>query len=107
MPMVFGNLNNKSGTGVAFTRDPATGENKLMGEFLINAQGEDVVAGVRTPMPIAQWKKNSLKHMLISSRFVILLKITTTICRIWNSQLKTRSSICFSAVTVREQPGCS
>ena len=54
MPMVFGNLNNESGTGVAFTRDPATGEKKLMGEFLINAQGEDVVAGVRTPMPIAQ-----------------------------------------------------
>ena len=57
MPMVFGNLNNQSGTGVAFTRDPATGENKLMGEFLINAQGEDVVAGVRTPMPIAQMEK--------------------------------------------------
>ena len=57
MPMVFGNLNNESGTGVAFTRDPATGENKLMGEFLINAQGEDVVAGVRTPMPIAQMEK--------------------------------------------------
>ncbi|MBR2855119.1 MAG: pyruvate, phosphate dikinase, partial [Clostridia bacterium] len=56
MPMVFGNLNNNSGTGVAFTRDPATGENKLMGEFLVNAQGEDVVAGVRTPMPIAQMK---------------------------------------------------
>ena len=54
MPMVFGNLNNNSGTGVAFTRDPATGENKLMGEFLVNAQGEDVVAGVRTPMPISQ-----------------------------------------------------
>ena len=54
MPMVFGNLNNNSGTGVAFTRDPATGEKKLMGEFLVNAQGEDVVAGVRTPMPIAQ-----------------------------------------------------
>ena len=53
MPMVFGNLNNNSGTGVAFTRDPATGENKLMGEFLINAQG----AGVRTPMPIAQMEK--------------------------------------------------
>ncbi|WP_294800616.1 pyruvate, phosphate dikinase [uncultured Eubacterium sp.] len=57
MPMVFGNLNNQSGTGVAFTRDPATGENKLMGEFLINAQGEDVVAGVRTPMPIAQMEQ--------------------------------------------------
>ena len=57
MPMVFGNLNDNSGTGVAFTRDPATGEKKLMGEFLINAQGEDVVAGVRTPMPIAQMEK--------------------------------------------------
>ena len=54
MPMVFGNLNDQSGTGVAFTRDPATGEKKLMGEFLTNAQGEDVVAGVRTPMPITQ-----------------------------------------------------
>ena len=58
MPMVFGNLNNESGTGVAFTRDPATGENKLMGEFLINAQGEDVVAGVRTPQPITQLEKD-------------------------------------------------
>ena len=54
MPMVFGNLNENSGTGVAFTRDPATGEKTLMGEFLVNAPGEDVVAGVRTPMPIAQ-----------------------------------------------------
>ena len=52
--MAFGNLNNQSGTGVAFTRDPASGEKKLMGEFLMNAQGEDVVAGVRTPMPIAK-----------------------------------------------------
>ncbi|MBO4498135.1 MAG: pyruvate, phosphate dikinase [Lachnospiraceae bacterium] len=57
MPMVFGNLNNESGTGVAFTRDPATGEKKLMGEFLVNAQGEDVVAGVRTPMPITQMEE--------------------------------------------------
>ena len=52
--MVFGNMGDDCGTGVAFTRDPATGEKKLMGEFLTNAQGEDVVAGVRTPMPIAQ-----------------------------------------------------
>ncbi len=57
MPMVFGNLNDESGTGVAFTRDPATGEKKLMGEFLKNAQGEDVVAGVRTPMPITQMEQ--------------------------------------------------
>ena len=57
MPMVFGNLNEESGTGVAFTRDPATGEKKLMGEFLKNAQGEDVVAGVRTPMPIIKMEQ--------------------------------------------------
>ena len=57
MPMVFGNLNDNSGTGVAFTRDPATGEKKLMGEFLTNAQGEDVVAGVRTPMPISKMEE--------------------------------------------------
>ncbi len=52
--MAFGNMGDTSGTGVAFTRDPATGEKKLMGEFLMNAQGEDVVAGVRTPSPIAK-----------------------------------------------------
>ena len=52
--MAFGNMGDDCGTGVAFTRDPATGEKKMMGEFLTNAQGEDVVAGVRTPMPIAQ-----------------------------------------------------
>ena len=57
-PMVFGNLNENSGTGVAFTRDPATGEKALFGEYLINAQGEDVVAGVRTPSPIAKLKED-------------------------------------------------
>ncbi len=55
--MAFGNMGDDCGTGVAFTRDPATGERKLMGEFLTNAQGEDVVAGVRTPMPIAQMEE--------------------------------------------------
>ena len=55
--MAFGNMGETSGTGVAFTRDPATGEKHLMGEFLMNAQGEDVVAGVRTPMPIAKLKE--------------------------------------------------
>ncbi len=55
--MAFGNMGDDCGTGVAFTRDPATGEKKLMGEFLTNAQGEDVVAGVRTPMPIAQMEQ--------------------------------------------------
>ena len=57
-PMVFGNLNENSGTGVAFTRDPATGEKALFGKYLINAQGEDVVAGVRTPSPIARLQQD-------------------------------------------------
>ena len=55
--MVFGNMGDTSGTGVAFTRDPATGENRLYGEFLMNAQGEDVVAGIRTPQPISALKE--------------------------------------------------
>jgi len=55
--MVFGNLGDDSGTGVAFTRNPATGENKLYGEFLVNAQGEDVVAGIRTPRPVQELKE--------------------------------------------------
>lgn len=59
--MVFGNLGEDSGTGVAFTRDPATGDNKLYGEFLMNAQGEDVVAGIRTPLPIEQLKERDSK----------------------------------------------
>ena len=58
MPMVFGNLNENSGTGVAFTRNPATGEKKLFGEYLINAQGEDVVAGIRTPSKIDKLKED-------------------------------------------------
>jgi pyruvate,orthophosphate dikinase len=56
--MVFGNMSNDSGTGVAFTRNPSTGEKKLYGEYLINAQGEDVVAGIRTPQPIAALEKD-------------------------------------------------
>jgi pyruvate, orthophosphate dikinase len=65
--MVFGNMGDDSGTGVAFTRDPATGENKFYGEFLINAQGEDVVAGIRTPQPVddmPKWNKPVFKQLL-------------------------------------------
>lgn len=54
--MVFGNMGDTSGTGVAFSRDPSTGENRVVGEFLMNAQGEDVVAGLRTPRPISELK---------------------------------------------------
>jgi pyruvate,orthophosphate dikinase len=57
--MVFGNMGTKSGTGVAFTRNPSTGENKLFGDYLMNAQGEDVVAGIRTPEPIAQLEREN------------------------------------------------
>ena len=65
--MVFGNLGNDSGTGVAFTRNPATGENKLYGEFLVNAQGEDVVAGIRTPRPVQElqeWNSKVFDELL-------------------------------------------
>ena len=55
--MVFGNMGNDSCTGVAFTRNPGNGENKFYGEYLVNAQGEDVVAGIRTPAPINQYSK--------------------------------------------------
>lgn len=58
--MVFGNMGNDSATGVGFTRDPGTGDNRLYGEYLINAQGEDVVAGIRTPIPIKELRKDSL-----------------------------------------------
>ena len=65
--MVFGNMGDDSGTGVAFTRDPSTGKNKFYGEFLVNAQGEDVVAGIRTPQPVAQmpkWNKRIFDQLL-------------------------------------------
>ncbi len=65
--MVFGNMGDDSGTGVAFTRDPSTGENKFYGEFLINAQGEDVVAGIRTPQPVvemAKWNKKCYDQLI-------------------------------------------
>ncbi len=68
--MAFGNMGEDCGTGVAFTRDPATGEKKLMGEFLTNAQGEDVVAGVRTPMPIAE----------MANKFPAAFKQFTEVC---------------------------
>ncbi|MEN6450976.1 MAG: pyruvate, phosphate dikinase, partial [Thermoguttaceae bacterium] len=64
--MVFGNLGNSSATGVAFSRNPATGENKFYGEWLVNAQGEDVVAGIRTPNPLNEGTKNSQNQHLPS-----------------------------------------
>ena len=62
--MVFGNMGDSSATGVAFTRNPATGENLFYGEWLVNAQGEDVVAGIRTPNPLNDATKNEQnKHL--------------------------------------------
>ena len=66
--MVFGNMGDDSGTGVAFTRDPSTGEKVLYGEFLMNAQGEDVVAGIRTPQPIGAAAARSCPRSTRSSR---------------------------------------
>ncbi|MFN3930100.1 MAG: PEP/pyruvate-binding domain-containing protein, partial [Thermoflexus sp.] len=59
--MIFGNMGDDSATGVAFTRDPSTGEKKMLGEYLVNAQGEDVVAGIRTPKPIEEMAKEMPK----------------------------------------------
>ena len=101
--MAFGNMGDDCGTGVAFTRDPATGEKKLMGEFLINAQGEDVVAGVRTPMPIAKMEEKFRRHMLSSYRFAKLWKIIIEICRIWSLRLRIENFTCYRHVMVREQ----
>jgi len=70
--MVFGNMGDSSGTGVAFTRNPSTGENKLYGEFLMNAQGEDVVAGIRTPLPISELQKQNPE---IYNQFVKITQI--------------------------------
>ena len=102
--MAFGNMGDTSGTGVAFTRDPATGEKKLMGEFLMNAQGEDVVAGVRTPSQLQSSRRLCLKFTTSLLKYAKLLKITTVTCRIWSSPLKIRSSICSRQETVRERP---
>jgi|GEM_PF-6691387 len=95
--MVFGNLGDDCGTGVAFTRDPSTGENYLYGEYLMNAQGEDVVAGVRTPVPISELEKqnrsaNSKSRTRPSTTslwpFATAWKVTTRTCRTWSSRSK-------------------
>ena len=94
--MVFGNMGESSAKGVAFTRNPATGEDKFFGEWLVNAQGEDVVAGLRTPNPLNEETKTEGTKDLPSlessmpdiyselKRFVVALKSITMICRILN-----------------------
>ena len=100
--MVFGNMGNTSGTGVAFSRNPATGEKKLYGEYLMNAQGEDVVAGVRTPQTIDQLKAENPAVYQQFYDIVYKLEITIKICRTWNSRSKTASFTCCRRETVKE-----
>ena len=85
--MVFGNMGEESGTGVAFTRNPSTGENEFYGEFLFNAQGEDVVAGIRTPLSITNLaEKNPRIHRQ-------LLKVRATLERHYREMQDTEFTI--------------
>ena len=97
--MVFGNTGKKSGTGVAFTRDPATGENVFYGEYLIDAQGEDVVAGVRTPKPMLRWRRTFLNLTKSFRLFVRSLRSTSAMFRTLSSPSRKASSGCFRLVT--------
>ena len=102
--MAFGNSGMRSGTGVAFTRNPATGEKKLMGEYLINAQGEDVVAGIRTLPPSASCMRKCPRSTTSSSRSRTASKRTIRICRTWSSPLRMASSSCCRPVTASVPP---
>lgn len=90
--MAFGNMGDTSGTGVAFTRNPLTGEKGLMGEFLVNAQGEDVVAGVRTPMPIDQMAEVFPEAFAKFNEICAILENHYHDMRIWSSPSRIRSS---------------
>ena len=110
--MVFGNMGDTSATGVAFSRNPATGENKFYGEWLVNAQGEDVVAGIRTPNPLNEATKNEQNKHLASLETEMPGAVqaarrhphassssTTTTCRTSSSRSRKASSTCSSAAT--------
>ena len=90
--MVFGNTGDRSGTGVGFTRNPATGAKEFFGEFLINAQGEDVVAGIRTPQPIAELEKVMPKAYKQLREITTRLERTTRTFR--TSSSPSRTSVC-------------
>src|SRR6476620_12056076 len=91
--MVFGNMGNDSATGVGFTRDPGTGENVMFGEYLVNAQGEDVVAGIRTPKAVFLLREECLASIANLKNCVTVLKIIIKKCRILNSPLRKVYSI--------------
>jgi len=107
--MVFGNMGDDSATGVAFTRNPSTGENKFYGEFLINAQGEDVVAGIRTPIPceqMGQWSQKSWKELLkikdtLESRYKDVQDFEFTIEKTKLYMLQTRNGKRTAAAAVK------
>ena len=107
--MVYGNMGDDSGTGVAFTRNPSTGENKLYGEFLVNAQGEDVVAGIRTPLPVSEmskWDKKSYDQLLeikkkLEAHYKDMQDIEFTIERRKLWMLQTRTGKRHGAAAVR------
>ena len=112
--MVFGNMGGESATGVAFTRDPATGEKVFFGEFLPNAQGEDVVAGIRTPQPISKarkagsdrppWKRRFRVPTGSWKRFTSAWKSTSRTCRISSSRSSRESSGCSRPAAESERP---
>ncbi|MFR8330988.1 MAG: PEP/pyruvate-binding domain-containing protein [Oscillospiraceae bacterium] len=102
--MVFGNSGDNSGTGVAFTRNPATGEKALFGEYLINAQGEDVVAGVRTPSPSPSCRRRCPRCTSSLPPSPTGWRSTTRICRIWSSPSRMASSICSRPATASAPP---
>jgi phosphoenolpyruvate synthase/pyruvate phosphate dikinase len=109
--MVFGNMGESSATGVAFTRDPSTGEKRFYGEYLVNAQGEDVVAGIRTPAPISNSRKADLKSEDLSleeampevyAQLIASLtgwKSTIATCRTSSSRWSRASSTCCRPAT--------
>ena len=108
--MVFGNMGEDSGTGVAFTRDPATGENVFYGEFLMNAQGEDVVAGIRTPLPIVELAKRDQKSARQLDRIrntlerhyrdVMDIEFTIQQGRLWMLQCRVGKRTAFAAIKI-------
>ena len=92
--MVFGNMGNTSGTGVAFTRNPANGMPTFFGECLLNAQGEDVVAGIRTPLPVGSLKESCPLPTKTSLKPSVFSRSIIGICWIWNSRFKKANCIC-------------
>jgi pyruvate,orthophosphate dikinase len=114
--MVFGNMGEDSGTGVAFTRDPASGENKFYGEYLFNAQGEDVVAGVRTPEPIANLQKEDPKiykqldkiRLDLEKHYKDMMDIEFTIQqgKLWMLQCRVGKRTGFAAIKIYYKRRC-